>query len=126
MAQTSTSAMLCIRLTLWSAVVITSVSIASGAPNARIFTRSPYSGSPYHHTASGVATSHVSAVAGSAHAALILSEIAHDAAQLIGIVRGGSFGETGDETGTETEVAEQIDRAEEGQDVDILPNTLRD
>ena len=73
LAQTSTSAMLCIRLTLWSAVVITSESTASGAPSARIFTKSPYSGSRYHHTASGVATSHVSAVTGSAHAALALT-----------------------------------------------------
>ena len=72
LAQTSTNAMLCIRLTLWSAVVITSVSTASGAPSARIFTSSLYSGSPYHHTDSGVATSNVIAVAGSAHAALIL------------------------------------------------------
>ena len=41
-------------------------------------------------------------------------------------MRGGSLGQTGDEAGAETEIPEQIDRTEEGQDVDILPNTLRD
>ena len=40
-------------------------------------------------------------------------------------MRGGSLRQPGDEAGTETEIPEQIDRAEEGQDEDVLPNTLR-